>query len=163
MASDLYWINTSTTLRLAIMARPRSGDWMEDEVDNWKREGVGVVISLLEPDEIEDLGLEGEAALCASRSIQFVSYPIPDRGVPSNKVTAVQLADQIRSSGKATAIHCRAGIGRSALIAALVLRLDGLDGEAAFNLISKARGTSVPDTATQREWIDAVPLIIPTL
>lgn len=161
MASDIYWIETSTTLRLAIMARPRSGDWLDDEIDNWKREGVGLVVSLLEQDEIQDLGLETEASLCESRAIEFVSYPIPDRGVPRNSVTAVQLARQIISSGKPTAIHCRAGIGRSALVAALVLRLEGLEGDTALNLISKARGTSVPDTATQRDWIDAVPLITP--
>ena len=160
MASDIYWIKTSTALRLAIMARPRSGDWLDDEVDNWKREGVGLVISLLEQDEMEDLGLENEAALCESRSIEFVSYPIPDRGVPANSVTAVQLANRIISSGKATAIHCRAGIGRSALLAALVLRLEGADGAYALNIISMARGTSVPDTAKQREWVDMVPLTI---
>jgi len=42
MVSDIYWIKTSASLRLAIMARPRAGDWLEDEIDHWKREGVGL-------------------------------------------------------------------------------------------------------------------------
>lgn len=160
MASDIYWIKTPTSLRLAIMARPRAGDWLEDEIDHWKREGVGLVVSLLEPDEIQDLGLEAEAAICQSRSIEFISYPIPDRGVPANTTTAVHLANQIISRNTPTAIHCRAGIGRSYLVAALVLRLGGVDCTEALNAIGTARGTSVPDTTLQREWVNAVPLII---
>ena len=160
MASDIYWIKTSASLRLAIMARPRAGDWLEDEIDHWRREGVGLVVSLLEPDEIQDLGLEAEGALCRSRSIEFISYPIPDRGVPANATTAVQLANQIVSRNTPTAIHCRAGIGRSSLVAALVLRLSGVDCEEALDAIGAARGTSVPDTTIQREWVNAVPLVI---
>ena len=160
MASDIYWIETPAELRLAIMARPRAGDWLDDEIDHWKREGVGLVVSLLVPGEVQDLGLESEPTLCRARSIEFVSYPIPDRGVPANSVTALQLANRIIASEKPTAIHCRAGIGRSSLIAALVLRLSGVESEEALDSIGAARGTSVPDTDAQREWVAAVPLSI---
>jgi protein-tyrosine phosphatase len=45
------------------------------------------------------------------------------------------------------------GIGRSALLAACVLVGQGLTTEAAFERISKARGTKVPDTEEQIQWV----------
>jgi protein-tyrosine phosphatase len=59
---------------------------------------------------------------------------------------------------KPTAIHCRAGIGRSSVIAATILRLGGMEGEAAFDAIERARGLAVPDTEAQRDWLLALPL-----
>jgi len=57
------------------------------------------------------------------------------------------------NAGKAAAIHCRAGIGRSSLIAACALVCSGLDARSAFDAISKARGLTVPDTDDQRRWV----------
>ena len=50
-------------------------------------------------------------------------------------------------------IHCRAGIGRSSLIAACVLVRAGHDVNSAFDTIAKARGVEVPDTEAQRAWV----------
>jgi hypothetical protein len=83
MRSDLYWIELPPPGRLAIMARPRAGDWLADEVAGWHAEGVGLVLSLLEPEEVRTLGLESEADLCAGLGIDFLSFPIPDRGLPA--------------------------------------------------------------------------------
>src|SRR5215467_12015677 len=56
--------------------------------------------------------------------------------------------------GKAVGVHCRAGIGRSSMIAACALIRTGLSVELAFRMIEKARGCSVPDTPEQREWVE---------
>jgi protein-tyrosine phosphatase len=157
MPSDLYWIETGSPLRLAIMARPRAGDWLEDEIDHWRREGVGVVVSLLEAHEVVELGLQEEERLCAASGVEFIANPIPDRGVPDPK-EAVRLARRVMTLAKPTAIHCRAGIGRSSVIAATILRLGGMEGEAAFDAIERARGLAVPDTEAQRDWLLALPL-----
>ena len=112
MPSELYWIDTSSAFKLAIMARPRAGDWLEDEVAHWKQSGVSTVVSLLEREEIDDLGLEMEAVLCEKNGIQYLSFPIPDRGVPDDAGAAMQFAARVAKSGATIAIHCRAGIGR---------------------------------------------------
>ncbi len=52
-------------------------------------------------------------------------------------------------------IHCRAGIGRSGMLAACVLVKAGLDPEAALQRVSEARGCPVPDTEEQRAWVFA--------
>lgn len=155
MASDIYWIDHPGTLKLAIMARPRAGDWLEDEVDHWSREGVATVLSLLEPGEVVELGLEAEKSACRAKGIEFRSYPIADRGLPDDLRATVQLARELRDRGRALAIHCRAGIGRSSLIAAAILQADGQSAESAIAAISAARGLAVPDTEEQRDWIMA--------
>jgi protein-tyrosine phosphatase len=74
--------------------------------------------------------------------------------VPEAASLARGLAARIEE-GMAVAVHCRAGIGRSSLIAACVMVCGGADPAAAFDLIGKARGTAVPDTAAQRDWVVA--------
>jgi protein-tyrosine phosphatase len=55
--------------------------------------------------------------------------------------------------GKGVAIHCRQGIGRSALLAACLLILAGIDSATALKRVSVARGCPVPETPEQREWV----------
>lgn len=153
MLSELYWIDAGTPRKLAIMARPRAGDWLEDEIHHWKRAGVEVVVSLLETEEIDDLDLRLEASLCLESGIEFLSFPIRDRGVPDDLAEALRFASKVASLGKAVAIHCRAGIGRSSIMAAAVLVSHGVDAEAALSAISAARRTQIPDTDEQREWV----------
>jgi protein-tyrosine phosphatase len=159
MHSTIYWIE-SPKGGLAIMARPRSGDWLEDEIAYWQSQRIRTVVSLLESHERVELALEDEEPQCATREIEFVSFPIPDRGVPNSIGEAVRLTDAIAArleDGDAVAIHCRAGIGRSSLIAACVLVRSGLDTASAFKAIEQARGLRVPDTEEQRVWVDAFP------
>jgi hypothetical protein len=41
-----------------------SGGWLEDEVASWQSSGLEVVVSLLEDNEVTDLGLGDEPAVC---------------------------------------------------------------------------------------------------
>jgi protein-tyrosine phosphatase len=156
--SRLYWIEVPAAGRIGIMARPRAGDWLEPEVDHWKSSGIDVVVSLLEREEVSELGLQREAELCRSNGIDFVSFPIPDRGVPESREEAAQIARVLAAGvrdGLSVAIHCRAGIGRSSVIAACALICSGIEAEEALSLIGAARGLSVPDTDEQRDWVVA--------
>jgi protein-tyrosine phosphatase len=157
MRPEVFWIDIPDRVRLAIMARPRSGDWLEEEIFGWSTEGIDVVVSLLEAEEIDELGLWREEALCVSFGIEFISFPLKDRGVPRSTDRVVDLVAAIVSrlhDGKAVAVHCRAGIGRASLIAACVLVARGSSPELAFDLIAEARGVGVPDTPEQRAWVD---------
>jgi protein-tyrosine phosphatase len=153
MHSTLYWIDTPGAFRLAIMARPRAGDWLEDEIAHWRRSGVGIVVSLLEREEVEDLELQREAALCVENGIEFRSFPIPDRGLPDNAAEALRFATEVAAAGKPVAIHCRAGIGRSSLMAATLLIGSGVPPAQALDAIAAARGVPIPDTEAQRDWV----------
>ena len=143
---------------MAIMARPRADDWLETEINAWKNSGVDVVISLLKREEVSELGLEREAELCRSYGIDFISFPIPDRGLPEPQQEALRIARLLAAGlrdGRSMAIHCRAGIGRSSIIAACALICSGLGAEEALVLIGASRGLIVPDTDEQREWVVA--------
>ena len=139
------------------MARPRAGDWLEDEVVGWKAEGINTVVSLLERDEVMDLGLDLEESLCCRESMEFIAFPIVDRGVPVSDTATAELAGSLVTKlreGNNIAIHCRAGIGRSALMAACVMISAGSTATYAFDQISAARGVQVPDTEAQRRWVE---------
>jgi protein-tyrosine phosphatase len=142
--------------RLAIVARPRGSDWLEDEVHAWKEMGFDVVVSLLTRDELDELGLAAEADLSRAQGLQFCEFPIPDLGVPKSSAATRELLDNLRADldvGKRIAIHCRQGIGRSGLIAAGVLVVSGVEPELAIRQVSAARGLPVPETPEQREWV----------
>ena len=156
MKAELYWLHGPWPGRLAIMPRPRGGDWLEAEIRAWSRAGINAIVSLLAPDEIADLDLSEEERLCEANGIQFVSFPIPDRGVPSSKEAVANLGAKwiaLLNDGNNIAIHCRQGIGRAALIVICLLVLSGIDPETAIELVSSARGIAVPETAQQRRWI----------
>jgi protein-tyrosine phosphatase len=121
MRSTIYWIDAPASGRLGIMARPRAGEWLHDEIAGWEAAGIKYVVCLLEKDEIDELGLGDEEALCRRRGMEFVSFPIPDRGLPKTREQTEALARTIAmklKDGAAVAVPCRAGIGRSSLLAA---------------------------------------------
>ena len=157
MPTKLYWAEGPWLGKLALAARPRGDDWLEDEIASWRREGVDTVVSLLTSQEENDLGLNNEAHNVKARGMQFVSFPIPDREVPDSDTkvaAALEKLDADLASGKNVVVHCRQGIGRTGLIAAGLLGMKGLSPEAAVRSLGTARGVPVPETAEQRRWID---------
>lgn len=139
------------------MPRPRGGDWLEDEIKNWKLAGIGTLVSALTSEEVSELDLGREGLICQELDIGFVSLPIQDRGLPKSQAVVAEivagLASKLRSGGN-IGIHCRQGIGRSALLAACVLSRQCIAGDEAFGRIAKARGAPVPDTAEQKQWVE---------
>jgi|ERR1044071_2712240 len=156
MAAQIYWLEGPWKGRLAIVPRPRGGDWLEDEVSDWHKAGIDTVVSFLTPDEVAEFDLEAEEQLSAVRGIQFISFPIPDRGVPPSMLAAASLVhdlEQLLAKGKNVALHCRQSVGRSALMAAYLMVDAGEDSHSAFERIRLARGVPVPDTTEQEQWV----------
>ncbi|MBO0766951.1 MAG: hypothetical protein J2P50_20490, partial [Hyphomicrobiaceae bacterium] len=121
MRPSIYWLNLREPRRLAIMPRPRAGDRLADEVAGWQAEGPDIVVSLLGEHEVVEIGLKPLSASCRAAGIEFVSFPIRDRGVPDSMPETVRLVRRLSDAlANAVAVHCRAGIGRSALIVRLV-------------------------------------------
>jgi len=154
--TEIFWIDGIQRGRLGIAARPRGGDWLEDEIQAWRAAGVDVVVSLLTPAEISELAVEGEEAVCRRQGMAFRSLAIPDRGVPTSIDSLNRLAAALRAAlyaGKSVAVHCRQGIGRSSMVAAMVMISSGEEPDQALQRIEKARGCAVPETPEQRNWI----------
>lgn len=153
MKTEIYWIEDA----LAILMRPRGGDWLEDEIRDWVREGISVVVSLLAREEISELGVEREAQMCAEVGLEFHWLPVTDLSVPASMLETVSLVTTLtaaRAAGKKTGIHCRQGLGRAPLLAACLLVQAGDAPAKAWEKIAAARGVAVPETEEQREWLN---------
>lgn len=154
--TSLRWVQAIEPARLALSARPRGGDELPDEILSWRAAGIDKVVSFLESREARELGLALELDACAQAGVAFLSFPVPDRGVPSSRREVLALArglTQDLQSGAGIALHCRAGIGRTGLIAGCVLHLLGVPSSRIFTTLSLARGVSVPDTEEQVAWV----------
>jgi len=156
MKPNIYWIPGPWLGKLAILGRPRGGDWLIDEVEGWQKDGVQVVVSLLSEDETSELGLADEARQLEANGLKFISFPINDYDVPTSESAVRQLVkdlEDLLAQGQNVGIHCRAGVGRSSLVAACLFVDHGEDTEISFQRISTARGLAVPDTPAQRDWV----------
>ena len=83
MPVKIYWLhNFENASRLGIMTRPRGNEWLEEDILSLRRQGVQIIASLLDRNEIYELGLEKESELCLKNGIEYINFPITDRNVP---------------------------------------------------------------------------------
>lgn len=156
MKLDIYHIKGPWTGRLAIVSRPRGGDWIDDEVRAWKDEGLNVVASLLTEEEQGEFELLGEREASEKQGLQFFSLPINDLGVPSSREETLRLLSQLErllAAGRNVGIHCRQSIGRSGMMAGCLLVMAGSSPQEALESVSNSRGLPVPETREQSEWV----------
>lgn len=147
-----YWV----TPQLAIVPRPRGGDWLDDEMLALRESGIDVVVSMLERGEALELGLECEARSAEAATLRFFNFPIPDRGTPTELSAFEEFLknlENLLSDGRRVGVHCRACIGRASITVASLLIRSGVPSEVAWLQVSKSRGCLVPDTGEQREWV----------
>jgi len=142
--------------RLAIAARPRGGDWLNDDLSKWQRAGFNTIVSLLTESEIDEFELHGEEEIARTLGLDFASFEIEDRGLPSDSLAFAELALAIAESvrlGRSVLVHCRQGIGRASLLAvAAMVSLGSTPGDA-IEAATLARGVPVPETDAQRAWL----------
>ena len=156
MKAIIYSIKDAAPNRIAIVARPRGGDWLSDEISAFSKEGIEVLVSMLTQDETNELGLSREPEECESTAIKFVNLPIVDRSVPVDRddfLRSVERLAEMVKAGRFLGVHCRASIGRSSILAVSVLVRLGWDTNKAFHAVESARGCPIPDTPEQRQWI----------
>jgi protein-tyrosine phosphatase len=153
---EIFWIKGNPPAPLAIVLRPRGGDWLEDDLLRLKQGGIETVVSMLEEDEAVLLALAEESVLAKKIGMQFLSFPIPDTQVPPDNAAlrsfVAGLATRLRA-GERVGVHCRGSVGRATVIAACTLIQLGWQPKAALATIASARGLAVPDTQEQAEWI----------
>ena len=158
MLTKIYWLHQyDNSAKLGIMARPRGNDWLDEEITNIKKQGVELLVSLLEPNEVLELGLRQEQQLCSKHNITYINFPIVDRGIPKRNDDTDTLINHLLNkinTGSTTVIHCRMGIGRSSIIAGALLLKTGQNAKDIFAHISKIRGLTVPDTDEQTKWLE---------
>ena len=71
MKATIYPIDSAAPNRVAIVARPRGGDWLRDELSALSMEGIDVLVSMLTEEESKELGLEREGGGLRGRCDQI--------------------------------------------------------------------------------------------
>lgn len=155
MRPNLFTIPNPASGTLSTMPRPRGGDWLDDEMAALRAAGVDMLVCLLTRSEQDDLDLRDEREAAGRAGLGFRHLPIVDLGVPEPERVVSLVAELVArlTAGGHVVVHCRAGIGRSSLIAAMVLVRLGMDVEVAWEVIAAARGVPVPETDEQRRWV----------
>ncbi|MFH1436287.1 MAG: dual specificity protein phosphatase family protein [Pseudomonadota bacterium] len=128
MLPNFHWIIEGV---LAGMAMPGSGMWepMKD-FEELKKRGIGVLVTLLERAIPFDIVMRG--------GLIPAHIPIDDFGPPTIRQVEefCALVDRMKSEGKAVAVHCLAGLGRTGTMAAAYLIHDsGLEAGDAMKKI----------------------------
>jgi hypothetical protein len=153
---DIFWIQGNPAPNLAIVLCPRGDGELKNDLVRIKQSGVESLVSLLDGNEAQWLGLGDEGRLAGELGLRFLSYPILDVHVPANSKAfrefVAGLADRLRA-GERIGMHCRGSIGRAPLTAACTLIHLGWKARDAIAAIQAARGYPVPDTEEQRRWI----------
>ena len=155
--AEISWADVGPGLRIAVIERPRGGLRLDDDMRRLRSEGVDVLVSMLPREEAEEMGLEDEASAARNAGVEYHAFPVEDMGTPRSMSEAHALIRRLSDAlkqGKGIAFHCRAGIGRSPMMAAATLAMAGVPVEKAVGALSKARGFVVPETEEQRGWID---------
>ena len=120
--------------------------------------GVNCFIDLTQPDELAPYDAE------LPLGVDYFRKPIPDHGIPQQPGQMAELLDCVRDalrSGRVVYLHCRAGIGRTGMVAGCLLVESGLPGDAAVDELNRvwqlsgraALWPQVPETPEQTEYV----------
>ena len=153
----MYPVPVQAKGRLWIMPCPRA-DHLRTDIAAYRAAGVSHLVSMLAPDEAQELGLAQEQRDCRAAGMVFHTHPIKDFGLP-DLTEFIRLTGQITqwiNQGHRVAVHCRAGIGRSGMVTAAVLINLGETAANAIALVSAARHVSIPDTVEQGVFITSL-------
>lgn len=116
--------------------------------------GATGLLSLVEAKEFPD----GFADAVRAAGLDWTHLPIPDYGVPGAGFMAdwrkLDLARRLRE-GESWAIHCRAGLGRTGTIAALLLVENGTAAAKAIAQVRREHDADAIETEAQENFLIA--------
>ncbi|SRR6266568_1203959 len=119
--------------------------WLREDLDALARiHDAKVLVTLLQPHEIAELGdLKGAARRAG---LVWLSFPIPDMGIPSDLAATRRVVDEILHAleiGYGVVVHCWGGLGRAGTIASCCLVARGAPPAQALALVRSARDGAV--------------------
>jgi len=118
-----------------------------------------VIVALLEEHEFAGLGIPEFRRRVAAAGLPWAFAPIPDGGVPDEAflrtwdILGPRVRNVLRRGGRVL-IHCRAGLGRTGLLAASLLVELGMAPQAAIDGVRAARRDTI-ETPAQETYVRA--------
>ena len=119
--------------------------------------GASAVLSLVEPHEFARLGVPDFAQAIARTPLQWIQVPITDMATPGPASLATWRAQgpallQALNSGQRVLVHCAAGLGRTGMLVAKLLVLNGVRADEAIAQVRRARPGTI-ETEAQADWV----------
>ena len=113
--------------------------------------GVDVLVSLVEDDELYELGIPNLVSAAERRGIAVLRLPIPDGGTaePRSAQQVVQAAASLALSGRHVVFHCRGGLGRAGTLAACALVHLGATSHGAISEVRRARPNAIENSSQE--------------
>jgi ADP-ribosylglycohydrolase/protein-tyrosine phosphatase len=158
-----YWVEPRRLLVGEFPGSRSRADTM-DRLRQVLAAGITQFIDLTEASELPSYEGLLPFSTPAGRRIQYLRESIPDHGVPGSPEIMERILATLRTaldSGETVYLHCRAGVGRSAMVAGCYLVDRGLDATAALEALQQCWKQSakspqwvyVPETDEQFEYI----------
>jgi hypothetical protein len=165
-SADSYWVEPGR-----LLAGEHPGHW--DQAVARRRlaslldAGIRLFIDLCEPDEPVQPYKAQLDRLCRDRciSVDYISQPLPERGVPDHAEDVACLLRAVRSvveRGERAYIHCSDGVGRTGMVVGCWLVERGYDPEDALDELARRFATmsraaisrNPPQNCVQAEWVE---------
>lgn len=119
--------------------------------------GAGLVLTLIEPHEFGLLRVPSLGERVLARGMGWAHLPIRDVHVPEGPFLSgwpevrADLLGRLDAGGRVV-VHCRGGLGRAGLVAAILLVEAGMSAEAAIRAVRQARPGAI-ETAAQERYV----------
>jgi ADP-ribosyl-[dinitrogen reductase] hydrolase len=143
---------------LLLSAHPGAEGDASAAISAYRAAGATLLVSLPPSAELATLGLGEIDLACAAAEIAWAHCPIPDFEAPGPLFHAAWRALRPRlferlDAGESVVLHCRAGLGRTGTVAALILIERGLSPRDAMGQVRRARPGAI-ETAVQVEFLE---------
>lgn len=137
--------------------------WRRDlraDIEAIRSAGFETVLTLVDDAELDAMGVAGLGVCLREAGIGWLRLPIPDFGVPAARAWAgwpeIEAMLRVRLlAGERLLVHCAAGLGRTGMIAAVLLRALGLGADDAILRVRKARPGTI-ETDEQAAFVARV-------
>ena len=137
-----------------------TGSWnrqLDLDLDAIVAWGAVAILTLLEPGELVELGVAKLGSEVKARHLDWFHLPIPDYSLPAQTFEDCWIAvgENLRGrlrAGFSIVVHCKGGLGRAGMIAALLLSELGMDPGLAVQKVRAARPGAI-ETEAQRAFV----------
>lgn len=128
----------------------------EETVGRIAQSGIDAVLTLATAEELSEYGVPHMHDVFLKHAVSWTHFPIRDFDIPSDVDTRAWsaletiLAARLKNGGSVL-IHCRAGFGRSGMMAARLLMACGSTPDDAVETVRNARPGTI-ETPAQLDW-----------